>query len=541
MANYTYPSIPAKLQHGDTVRFNYTGSVQQWNPQNNGVSKLKVECRGAAGASTPTSGSLKATRGGNGGYSSGIISGINSNLFFCSGRIGVLNSSSRVFGGGGTYGGGGCTWIAKQANPTSKSHLYIVAGGGGAGSGSYGGSEHGGAGGGLNGQNSICGSYSLPGGKQNSVGTNSITTKSDGAGFLLGGNSYYNSGDPGGGGGAGLYGGRGSNAWGDASWTASGGGGSSYIDGVENGLTYDGTTSYGNTSNGYIIVTVLEDATNISITVKDKKPVYHAPEPVIFTVNSNKSIARLDVMFEDLVIKSFQNPTIDDSVEYTVDVSHELFLNGSNGTNYVKWVCYDANENELHTHVEKYNKYSNEMTIITEPILIGGPELAVDLNLDLTYIEHNDNIKIFVCNNAYDDEPTWEDVTARILNKLNILTINKTKTNENWGLSFKIEVTGPFELSEDFIGGFYVHGFDTPPTLAPEQQDEPNVYRNTPWGTYLHKQASMETEKEILLMELSEDIGVLSSEEKDMDHYKELYEKGFITETQFNRIMKINK
>lgn len=528
MANYTYPNIPAQLNPGDIVFVRYTGSVVTWKPSNNGVTKMKVECWGAAGAS---SGSII---GGSGGYTAGTIEVGEKTIYILSGQQGMASGSA--VGGGGLYGGGGCTWIASVSNPTQKSHLYTVASGGG-GYSPIGTNEQGGHGGGLVG---FCGPVNKStlektiGGTQTSGGY-TPSSHSSGSGtsgsFLKGGNGRSQS--EGSGGGAGLYGGGGT-------WCG-GGGGSSYIDGLIDGETHDGSTGYGNRGNGYIRILILEDSTIINVTVKDKKPVYHAPEPVIFTVNSNKSIARLDVMFEDLVIKSFQNPTIDDSVEYTVEVSHELFLSGSNGTNYVKWVCYDANDIELHTHVEKYNKYSNDMTIITEPILIAGPELAVDLNIDLKYIEHNDNIKIFVCNNAYDDTPTWEDVTARILNKLNILTTNRKKTNENWGLSFKIEVTGPFELSEDFIGGFYVHGFDTPPTLAPEQQDEPNVYRNTPWGTYLHKQASMETEKEILLMELSEDIGVLSGEEKNMDHYKELYEKGFITETQFNRIMKINK
>lgn len=49
-----------------------------------------------------------------------------------------------------------------------------------------------------------------------------------------------------------------------------------------------------------------------------------------------------------------------------------------------------------------------------------------------------------VCNNAYDASPTWENIKSAIQSGYNFVFSNKTKTAENWGVNFRIEVTrGP--------------------------------------------------------------------------------------------------
>ena len=49
-----------------------------------------------------------------------------------------------------------------------------------------------------------------------------------------------------------------------------------------------------------------------------------------------------------------------------------------------------------------------------------------------------------VCNNAYDTSPTWENIKPAIQSGYNFVFSNKTKTAENWGINFRIEVTrGP--------------------------------------------------------------------------------------------------
>lgn len=92
------------------------------------------------------------------------------------------------------------------------------------------------------------------------------------------------------------------------------------------------------------------------------------------------------------------------------------------------------------------------MTIITTPINIDFVEnMIVHVNMK---IRHYEDIKIEVCNNGFDREPTWEDNTNRILRGLNILLKNKEKIHVDWGLAFKITALGEFEMDDLITGGY---------------------------------------------------------------------------------------
>ncbi|WP_139491801.1 hypothetical protein [Brevibacillus dissolubilis] len=62
--------------------------------------------------------------------------------------------------------------------------------------------------------------------------------------------------------------------------------------------------------------------------------------------------------------------------------------------------------------------------------------------------------KVEACNNAYDETPTWEDVTYAVLNGGYHLFSNKSKTAENWGINLRITVTANGTYSPIEIDGF---------------------------------------------------------------------------------------
>ena len=46
----------------------------------------------------------------------------------------------------------------------------------------------------------------------------------------------------------------------------------------------------------------------------------------------------------------------------------------------------------------------------------------------------------YACNNAFDEEPTWQEVTEEVLMKKKFYFANKTKTADQWGVNVKFEV-----------------------------------------------------------------------------------------------------
>ena len=227
----------------------------------------KLEVWGAQG------GRSWSYEGGKGGYSTGnIYLKKDQELYIAIGGAGQGNGTHRYWaggwnGGGNTYvdgdgntrqaSGGGCTSITKtligdgqlQRYVDNKDDVVIVAGGGGgnafnshSGYGPH--STNGGCGGGLTGGS---GYYNVEGGF---YGTGA--TQTSGNAFGVGATSC-------GGSGGGWYGGI-------SGWYGTGGG-SGYIDGVENGQTiagnqemptHDGTsTMTGNSGSGYAKITLL--------------------------------------------------------------------------------------------------------------------------------------------------------------------------------------------------------------------------------------------------------------------------------------------
>ena len=239
--------------------------------------EYKLECWGARGGTR--SHDKNVAYPGNGGYSRGTKKfGINNSIYICVGQTrntdGDLSYNNRPDDitscpGGPTGGGATSLTITKRGEGELKyfsnyqSEVLIVAGGGG--SCVYAG--QGGAGGGLTGiDGKTSRSDASPNGTGGEQGTGGITGARSGyivsshGKFGVGGFGYKpNMGGPyGSQGGGGWYGGGGS------AYIGAAGGGSSYIDGVDNGVTINGNEKMpdplggdditGNSGNGYCVI-----------------------------------------------------------------------------------------------------------------------------------------------------------------------------------------------------------------------------------------------------------------------------------------------
>lgn len=62
-------------------------------------------------------------------------------------------------------------------------------------------------------------------------------------------------------------------------------------------------------------------------------------------------------------------------------------------------------------------------------------KIALKINKQLT----ETYLKIYVCNNGNDDNPTWEDCTNKVNNQYHVFT-NNTKTAPNGAIMIKMEI-----------------------------------------------------------------------------------------------------
>ncbi|MCQ4924070.1 hypothetical protein NE686_13290 [Tissierella carlieri] len=64
-------------------------------------------------------------------------------------------------------------------------------------------------------------------------------------------------------------------------------------------------------------------------------------------------------------------------------------------------------------------------------------------------------VKVEACNNAYDDVPTWEDITAQVIINRVYNFVNATKTATKWGVNIRFSIT----KNEGYTGEVNISGF----------------------------------------------------------------------------------
>ena len=67
-----------------------------------------------------------------------------------------------------------------------------------------------------------------------------------------------------------------------------------------------------------------------------------------------------------------------------------------------------------------------------------GPAATFITVLDLVF--EDTQVNVFACNNAYDENPTWEEITDYIDAKSKFSLTNRTKTADQWGFQVRVEI-----------------------------------------------------------------------------------------------------
>ena len=72
-----------------------------------------------------------------------------------------------------------------------------------------------------------------------------------------------------------------------------------------------------------------------------------------------------------------------------------------------------------------------------------------------TWTKEGATIKVEACNNAFDDEPTWEDITAQVMINRHYNFTNEDKTATNWGVNIRFEII----KTPEYQGEVSIRGF----------------------------------------------------------------------------------
>lgn len=125
--------------------------------------------------------------------------------------------------------------------------------------------------------------------------------------------------------------------------------------------------------------------------------------------------------------------------QYTLSFGETQWMTTLNGTHTITITATDS-KNATATRTLTFTKNVTSFSFMLETPL-DADDMITKCSESLTAsIPSDAYILIEVCNNGYDDEPTWEDVTESVLNRRKIYLTNTKKTADKWGYNIRVTV-----------------------------------------------------------------------------------------------------
>lgn len=177
-----------------------------------------------------------------------------------------------------------------------------------------------------------------------------------------------------------------------------------------------------------------------------------SPPSMAYTVNDQDTEDALTVV-ESLDGNEIR--TIEDAVRnqtYTFALTEAQFAALSNGQHTMQVKVTDTLGNSA-TRTTTFTRSVTGIEYIVGPIETDAA--AEKILVSLQYYAAAEDVVVSVCNNAFDDSPTWELATIGLKH----IFSNATKTAEKWGVGVKVQIsksTGYDTISSRPVSGSYV-------------------------------------------------------------------------------------
>lgn len=143
------------------------------------------------------------------------------------------------------------------------------------------------------------------------------------------------------------------------------------------------------------------------------------------------------IITERLNGKVLQTYTVSSGTECTVNIPNMSWLGCGNSTNTIEINARDSAGGSNNKTIT-FTRAIDRIEVITNPIKTD--KAVTKISLEVGWNTENASGQVFVCNNAYDASPTWENMTNSVGSNLVYNLTNTTKTAAEWGVSVKVIV-----------------------------------------------------------------------------------------------------
>ena len=135
--------------------------------------------------------------------------------------------------------------------------------------------------------------------------------------------------------------------------------------------------------------------------------------------------------------KVLQTYTVNAGTSCTINIPNMSWLGCGNSTNTIEINARDTAGNSTNKSIT-FTRAIDRIEVITNPIKTN--KAVTKISLEVGWNTENASGQVFVCNNAYDASPTWENMTNSVGSNLVYNITNTTKTAAEWGVSVKVIV-----------------------------------------------------------------------------------------------------
>ncbi|MEH6940766.1 DNRLRE domain-containing protein [Bacillus sp. JJ722] len=153
---------------------------------------------------------------------------------------------------------------------------------------------------------------------------------------------------------------------------------------------------------------------------------------------------------DGVVVKTF---TAEPNTDYILTLTHHQWLQVTNGEHNLTITAEDSkgmatvrlftfSRNETRIEIKLKNPF---VTDISASRILVSPDWAIPAGA---------TVKVEACNNAFDAEPTWEDLTQYVKQNRGFSFANKEKTAEQWGVNIRFTADKGTATSDVIISGF---------------------------------------------------------------------------------------
>lgn len=144
--------------------------------------------------------------------------------------------------------------------------------------------------------------------------------------------------------------------------------------------------------------------------------------------------------------------TIEDGKDYTFAIEGEGFLRLTPGNHALRIVAEDAQGMRSQRVISFTRKVSRLLAEFRAPIETDAAARKIFI-VPNWKLANGATGKIYACNNAFDDAPTWEDITSMSTAGLDYQFKNAKRTADKWGLSIRIVVERGAALLDSYVYG----------------------------------------------------------------------------------------